>query len=81
MLHGASRCSDVSAGENINAAALLPLKWRTRFLHRFSIAERMDSSLFEFWFSNQLLPSLDKDTVIVMDNASFHSKKRLISAA
>ena len=41
----------------------------------------MDSSLFEFWFSNLLLPSLDKGTVIVMDNASFHSKKRLLSAA
>ena len=41
----------------------------------------MDSRLFEFWFSSQLLPSLDKGTVIVMDNTSFHSKKRLIFAA
>ena len=41
----------------------------------------MDSSLFVFWFSEHLLPSLEKGTVIVMDNASFHSKKRLISAA
>ena len=41
----------------------------------------MDSKLFEFWFSNQLLPSLDKGSVIVMDNASFHSKKKLFSAA
>ncbi len=41
----------------------------------------MDSRLFEFWFSQQLLPSRDKGTVIVMDNASFHSKKRLVSAA
>ena len=41
----------------------------------------MDSGLFKAWFSDQLLPSLDKDTVIVMDNASFHSQKRLISAA
>ena len=41
----------------------------------------MDSQLFEFWFSNQLLPSLEKGTVIVMDNASFHSQKRLFSVA
>ncbi len=41
----------------------------------------MDSRLFEFWFSQQFLPSLDKETVIVMDNASFHSKKRLSSVA
>ena len=41
----------------------------------------MNSSLFVFWFSEHLLPSLEKGTVIVMDNASFHSKKRLISVA
>lgn len=41
----------------------------------------MNSFLFENWFNNQLLPILDKDAVIVMDNASFHSKKRLFSAA
>jgi len=41
----------------------------------------MDCRLFEFWFSQQFLPSLDKGTVIVMDNASFHSKKRLFSTA
>ncbi len=41
----------------------------------------MDSRLFEFWFSSQLLPSLEPGTVIVMDNASFHSKNRLFSAA
>ena len=52
-----------------------------KILAPFQYSGTMDSSLFEFWFSNQLLPSLDKDTVIVMDNASFHSKKRLFSAA
>ena len=41
----------------------------------------MNSVLFEFWFTDQLLPSLDKDTVIVMDNASFHSKAQLSSVA
>ena len=52
-----------------------------KILAPFQYNGTMDSSLFEFWFSNQLLPSLDKGTVIVMDNASFHSKKRLLSAA
>lgn len=37
----------------------------------------MDSSLFEMWFKNQLLPALPKDSVIVMDNATFHRKGRL----
>lgn len=41
----------------------------------------MDSRLFEFWFEEQLLPSLPSDTVIVMDNASFHRKTQLIRVA
>ena len=41
----------------------------------------MDSSLFEFWFEKQLLPALPPDTVVVMDNASFHRKARLIPVA
>lgn len=36
-----------------------------------------DSTLFEFWFEQCLLPCLPEDAVIVMDNASFHRKKQL----
>ena len=32
----------------------------------------MDSVLFEAWFETHLLPALPKESVIVMDNASFH---------
>lgn len=81
MRRRASRCLDKSAVESINAAGLSPLKWATGFLRRFSITERWTAAFFEFWFSNQLLPSLEQGTVIVMDNASFHSKKRLLFAA
>jgi transposase len=35
----------------------------------------MNSNLFETWFENQLLPNLPPNTVIVMDNASYHSRK------
>ena len=41
----------------------------------------MKNDLFEYWFSNQLLPILPGDSVIVMDNASFHRKKQLFSIA
>jgi len=37
----------------------------------------MEHSLFERWFSQCLLPALPEQTVIVMDNASFHRKKKL----
>lgn len=36
-----------------------------------------DIPLFEFWFEQWLLPCLPEDVVIVMDNASFHSKNNL----
>ena len=52
-----------------------------KILAPFQYNGTMNSTLFELWFTQQLLPSLEKGTVIVMDNASFHSKKRLISAA
>jgi transposase len=41
----------------------------------------MDSSLFEVWFEFNLLPSLPQNTVIVMDNASFHRKSKLLFLA
>lgn len=39
--------------------------------------EEMDGDLFEKWFENNLLPNLPKNkkNVIVMDNASYHSRK------
>ena len=52
-----------------------------KILAPFQYSGTMNSTLFEYWFSTQLLPSLEKGTVIVMDNASFHCKKRLFSAA
>ena len=36
-----------------------------------------DSTLFEFWFEQYLLPCLPKNAVIVMDHASFHRKQNL----
>ena len=41
----------------------------------------MGSRLFEFWFENCLLCELPVNSVIVMDNATFHRKKRLILLA
>ena len=41
----------------------------------------MDSSLFEMWFESHLIPCLPENTVVVMDNASFHRKTRLYPLA
>ena len=37
----------------------------------------MHSQFFEAWFERHLIPELEQGAVIVMDNASFHRKKRL----
>jgi len=41
----------------------------------------MDSELFEMWFETVLLPELPEKSVVVMDNATFHRKCRLVSIA
>ncbi len=68
-------------GRRYKRCGIVAAKMGNRILAPLQYSGTMDSRLFEFWFSQQLLPSLDKGTVIVMDNASFHSKKRLSSAA
>ena len=41
----------------------------------------MNSALFEYWFEYQLLPAVSEDSVIIMDNASFHRKNKLFEIA
>ncbi|HET8685263.1 MAG TPA: IS630 family transposase [Methanosarcina sp.] len=36
----------------------------------------MDSDLFNFWLEHQLLPKIPKNSLIVMDNASFHTSEK-----
>ena len=37
--------------------------------------DNMDSDVFETWFRHQLLPNLHAKSVIVIDNASYHSRQ------
>ena len=37
--------------------------------------KQMNSTIFEEWFRRQLLPNISPNSVIVMDNASYHSVK------
>ena len=41
----------------------------------------MRGDFFESWFEEQLLPAVPDDVVIIMDNASFHRKKRSFELA
>ncbi len=48
-----------------------------RFVAPMIYKQSMTSDFFVKWFESQLLPALDKPHLVVMDNASFHPKKRL----
>lgn len=41
----------------------------------------MHGDFFEVWFEQHLLPEIPEDGVIILDNASFHRKKRLYEIA
>lgn len=78
---GNRKCSGRAADENINAVALSPLKRRIRFSRRFNIAGRWTAAFLTSGFPISFYHPLKKCTVIVINSVSFHSKKRLFSAA
>lgn len=39
--------------------------------------DTMKSDLFEEWFERMLIPSLNRKTIIILDNASFHRMNKL----
>ncbi len=69
------------SGRKYQRCGIVAAQMNGRILAPMQYSGTMDSALFEFWFSNQLLPALEKGCVIVMDNASFHRKTPLLSAA
>lgn len=68
------------SGRKYQRCGIVAAKLGDKILAPFQYDGTMNSTLFESWFVDQLLPALDKNTLIVMDNASFHHKKRLFSA-
>jgi hypothetical protein len=55
----------------LNAKFMFLCKKNTAEAH-----EKMDGEMYEKYFSEQLLPNLPPKSVIVVDNASYHSRKK-----
>lgn len=68
-------------GHKYKRVGIVAARLGQKIISPFVYAGTMESSLFEFWFENQLLPALPPNAVVVMDNASFHRKAQLICAA
>ena len=67
------------AGKKYRRVGIVAARVGKKIIAPFQYDGTMDSMLFEFWFENCLLCELPPNSVIVMDNASFHRKKRLVS--
>ena len=65
-------------GQKYKRCSIVAGKMGNKIIAPFQYSGTMNGKLFNFWFSKMLLPSIDKGTVIVMDNAKFHSPKILI---
>jgi len=83
--HGFSKCGKkifaAVSGKKYRRVGIVAAQLGKEIIAPLQYDGTMDSSLFETWFSTRLLPNLPKGSVIVMDNAAFHRKSRLISIA
>ena len=50
---------------------------KAQVLAPFTFRGTCDADLFEWWFEHSLLPLLEPGQVVVLDNATFHRKKKL----
>jgi putative transposase len=68
-------------GKKYKRVGIVAAMLSSNIIAPFQYEGTMDSTLFEIWFVNMLLPSLPPNTTIVMDRASFHRKKELVPLA
>jgi transposase len=66
---------------NIVAAQFKSQNGDTVVVASFCYKEHMTGQLFENWFKTKLIQSIPKGVTIIMDNASFHRKKKLRNLA
>jgi transposase len=74
-----TKITGLVSGRKFRRTSLVAAKVRKEIIAPLQYDGTMNGSLFEFWFQHMLLPALPENSVIVMDNASFHRKTRLFS--
>ena len=65
------------SGKKFKRTSIVAAKMNGTIIAPLQYQGSMDSKLFEYWFEFCLIPILPISSTIVLDNASFHSKKRL----
>ena len=69
------------SGRKYRRTSIVAAQIAKRTIAPLQYSGTMNGNLFENWFESMLLPALPEGSVIVMDNASFHKKSRLIRIA
>ena len=69
------------SGRKFKRTGIVAAQMKKGILEPLQYDGAMDSALFEAWFGMCLLPALPEKTTVVMDNASFHRKKKLCGLA
>ena len=69
------------SGKKFKRTSIVAAKMGNSIIAPLQYNGSMDSTLFEQWFEICLIPQLPSSSAAVLDNASFHNKKRLVSIA
>jgi len=69
------------SGKRYKRTSIVAGQYQKRIVAPLQYSGTMDSALFLLWFVTMLLPCLAPGCVIIMDNARFHCKSKLIPAA
>lgn len=64
------------SGKKYKRTGLAAALYRGRLTEPMQYEGTMDGELFEEWLRKCLCPSLESGSTLIMDNASFHSKKK-----
>lgn len=79
-LRGEPAYGEIS-GKRFKRINIVVAKQGKKVIAPFEYEGKMDSALFEGWFEEIFLKSIPKDSVIILDNASFHRKLVLYDLA
>lgn len=72
---------DSVSGRKFQRTNIVAAKMGDKIIAPMQYNGTTDAPLFEYWFEQWLLPCLPENAVIIMDNASFHSKEHLNTIA
>jgi hypothetical protein len=71
----------MSGGRKFQRLNVIGTLWGGKTFAEYCYSESTTSNFFEWWFKEQLVREVARGSTILLDNASFHSKKHLTSIA